>query len=328
MDSERAAPARAAELEAADPVPSLRDEFCIPPWPGGAVTEWAYMAGNSLGLQPRAARSAVAEELDEWARLGVEGWFESREPWLEYAGSLRASIARLVGASPEEVAAMNTLTVNLHLLMATFYRPTAERFRILIEDTAFPSDLYAVQSQAAWHGLDPASAVVRVPIDGIEAAIEREGDSLALALLPGVNYLDGRVLDVSALTRAVHATGAVAGWDLAHAIGNVPVALHDGEADFAVWCHYKYVNAGPGAPGGSLRPRALRPAARPAAPRRLVGKRSCRPFSDGAGLRARGRAPRAGPSRHPRCSRSPRSTPRSSSSTASESRPCGPAPCE
>ncbi len=210
------------------------------------------MAGNSLGLQPRAARSAVGDELDEWARLGVEGWFESSEPWLEYAGSLRASIGRLVGASPLEVAAMNTLTVNLHLLMATFYRPTAERFRILIEDTAFPSDLYAVQSQAAWHGLDPASAVVRVPIEEIPAAIEGQGDSLALALLPGVNYLDGRVVDVPALTEAVHAAGAVAGWDLAHAIGNVPLSLHASGADFAVWCHYKYVNAGPGGPGGAF----------------------------------------------------------------------------
>jgi kynureninase len=244
--------ARARQLEAADPVPSLRGEFCVPPWPDGAAAEWAYLAGNSLGLQPRAARAAIEDELDEWARLGVEGWFESREPWLEYAGSLRTSIARLVGAAPDEVAAMNTLTVNLHLLLATFYRPTAERFRIVIEDTAFPSDLYAVQSQAAWHRFDPVTAVVRVPLDGIEAAIERSGDSLALALLPGVSYLDGRVLDVAALSESVHAAGALAGWDLAHAIGNVPVSLHESGADFAVWCHYKYLNAGPGAPGGAF----------------------------------------------------------------------------
>jgi kynureninase len=243
-------PARALELEAADPLPSLRAEFRIPPWPGGTEAEWAYLAGNSLGLQPRAAQGAIEAELDEWARLGVEGWFEAREPWLEYAGSLRPSIGRLVGAASEEVAAMNTLTVNLHLLMASFYRPTAERFRILIEETAFASDLYAVQSQAAWHGHDAADAVVRVPIGEIAAAIARAGDSLALALLPGVNYLDGQVLDVAGLTEAVHAVGAVAGWDLAHAIGNVPVSLHESGADFAVWCHYKYVNAGPGAPGG------------------------------------------------------------------------------
>jgi kynureninase len=244
--------ARAAELEAADPLPSLRDEFVIPPWPGGIPPEWAYLAGNSLGLQPRAARAAVEDELGEWGRLGVEGWFESREPWLEYAGSLRASVGRLVGAAADEIVVMNTLTVNLHLLMASFYRPTTERFRILIDDTAFPSDSYAVQSQAALHGLDPAAAVVRVPADGVLDAVERVGDSLALALLPGVNYLTGGVLDVLGITEAVHRVGAVAGWDMAHAIGNVPVSLHDAGADFAVWCHYKYVNGGPGAPGGAF----------------------------------------------------------------------------
>jgi kynureninase len=147
---------------------------------------------------------------------------------------------------------MNTLTVNLHLLLASFYRPTAERFRILIEDTAFPSDAYAVQSQAAWHGLDPADAVVRVPIGDLEEAFARVGDSLAVVLLPGVNYLSGEVLDVAGLTEAVHEIGAVAAWDLAHSIGNVPVELHDSGADFAVWCHYKYVNGGPGAPGGAF----------------------------------------------------------------------------
>ena len=228
-----------------DSFPSLRDEFVIP-------EGWAYMAGNSLGLQPKAARTAIEAELEEWGRLGVEGWFESREPWLEYAGSLRGSVARLVGASPEEVVVMNTLTVNLHLLLASFYRPTVERYRILIEDTAFPSDLYAVQSQAAWHGLDPADAVLRVPVGEVEEAIARAGDSLAVALLPGVNYLNGEVLDVPGLTEAVHAVGAVAAWDLAHSIGNMPVALHDAGADFAVWCHYKYVNGGPGAPGGAF----------------------------------------------------------------------------
>ena len=228
-----------------DSFPSLRDEFHIP-------DGWAYLAGNSLGLQPKAARAAIEAELEEWARLGVEGWFESREPWLEYAGSLRSSVARLVGASPEEVAVMNTLTVNLHLLLASFYRPTRERYRILIEDTAFPSDSYAVASQAAWHGLDPADAVLRVPIGEVDEAIARAGDSLAVALLPGVNYLNGEVLDVPALTSAVHAVGALAAWDLAHSIGNVPVSLHDAGADFAVWCHYKYVNGGPGAPGGAF----------------------------------------------------------------------------
>ena len=238
-------PGRARELEERDPLPSLRDEFLVP-------DGWAYLAGNSLGLQPRAAQAAIQDELDEWARLGVEGWFEAREPWLEYAGSLRESVARLVGAAADEVAVMNTLTVNLHLLLVTFYRPTAERFRILIEDTAFPSDSYAVQSQVAWHGLDPAEAVVRAPIGEVEETIQRVGDALAVVLLPGVNYLNGEILDVAGLTEMVHAVGAVAAWDLAHSIGNVPVALHDAGADFAVWCHYKYVNGGPGAPGGAF----------------------------------------------------------------------------
>ena len=244
--------ARAAALEAADPLPTLRSEFAIPPWPDGRHAEWAYLAGNSLGLQPRAAVGAVEAELEEWARLGVEGWFESREPWLDAAAGLRASVAGLVGALEEEVAVMNTLTINLHLLLTSFYRPTGGRSRILIEDSAFPSDSYAVQSQAALNGLDPADAVLRVPIGDVEDAISEAGESLALVLLPGVNYLNGEVLDVPALTEAVHAVGALAAWDLAHAIGNVPVSLHDADVDLAVWCHYKYVNGGPGAPGGAF----------------------------------------------------------------------------
>jgi kynureninase len=245
-------PERAADLEASDPLPTLRAEFCVPPWPDGTQPEWAYLAGNSLGLQPRSTRAAIDAELAEWGRLAVEGWFESAEPWLEYAGRLRPSVARLVGASADEVAVMNSLTVNLHLLLATFYRPAGGRFRILIEDAAFPSDSHAVQSQAALHGLDPRDAVVRAPLEGLGAAVEEAGESLALALLPGVNYLTGEALDVRVLTEAVHGVGAVAGWDLAHSIGNVPVSLHDAGADFAVWCHYKYVNGGPGAPGGAF----------------------------------------------------------------------------
>jgi kynureninase len=244
--------ARAAALEASDPLPSLRGEFHVPPWPDGARPEWAYLAGNSLGLQPRAAARAVEDELAEWGRLAVEGWFEAREPWLEYAGSLRGSVGLLVGAKAREVAVMNTLTVNLHLLLASFYRPTRGRYRILIEDTAFPSDSYAVQSQAAWHGLDPAEAVLRSPISQLPDAIERAGESLAVAVLPGLSYLTGEALDIPALTESVHAVGGLALWDLAHSIGNVPVALHDAGADGAVWCHYKYVNGGPGAPGGAF----------------------------------------------------------------------------
>ncbi len=255
MDEERA-----LELDATSGS-SLRDEFALPPWRDGRHPHWAYLAGNSLGLEPLAARTAVARVLDEWGAAGVEGWFEGTEPWLERAGALRGPVARLVGAHPSEVAVMNTLTVNLHLLLASFYRPTPERHRILIEDAAFPSDSHAVQAQAALHGFDPRSAVVRLrPRPGeallrsedVVRAIEREGRGLAVVLLPAVQYLTGQVFDVAAITAATHAVGAVAGWDLAHAIGNVPVALHDAGADFAVWCHYKYVNAGPGAPGGAF----------------------------------------------------------------------------
>ncbi len=252
---------RAAALEAADPLPTRRAEFVVPPWPGGAHPEWAYFAGNSLGLQPRTAAAAIERELSEWGRVAVEGWFEAAEPWLEYVGSLSAPLGRLVGASADEVVAMNTLTVNLHLLLATFYRPAGQRTRILIEDGAFPSDSHAVASQAALHGLDPAGTVVRLAprpgedtlrTDEIVAAIEREGDRLAVVWLGAVNYLTGEVLDVAEITRAAHAVGAVCGWDLAHSIGNVPMSLHDHDVDFAVWCNYKYVNAGPGAPGGAF----------------------------------------------------------------------------
>lgn len=249
----------ALELDADDPLPSRRDLFEVPPWQGGAYPDWAYFAGNSLGLMPRQARAAIAAELDVWSDVAVEGWFEAPEPWLEYAGTTRPSIAGLVGARDDEVAATGALTVNLHLLLASFYRPTADRFRILVEDSAFPSDSHAVQSQAAWHGLDPTAVVVRVtPRPGestlrtndVVDRIAQEGEALALVLLGAVNYLTGELPDLRAITAAAHGVGAVSGWDLAHAIGNVPVELHDAGVDFAAWCHYKYVNGGPGAPGG------------------------------------------------------------------------------
>jgi kynureninase len=249
----------AIRLDADDPLSGLRAEFAIPPWPEGPHDDWAYFAGNSLGLMPHVARAAVGAELDEWARVGVEGWFEGRRPWLELAGSLRPAVARLVGASTEEVAVLGTLTVNLHLLLASFYRPVGDRRHILIEDAAFPSDSYVVQSQAAWHGLDPRETVVRVSprpgehvlrTEDLVGAIEEAGDTLALVLLGGVNYLTGEVLAMPELTAAAHGVGAVCGFDLAHAIGNIPVALHAAGADFGAWCHYKYVNGGPGAPAG------------------------------------------------------------------------------
>jgi kynureninase len=245
--------------EAADP--SRRADFLIPPWPGAAGAEWAYFAGNSLGLQPRGAAAAIEEELAAWAELAVEGWFEGARPWLASADELRPSLARLAGAEPEEVVAMNTLTVNLHLLMATFYRPTPERFRIVIEDAAFPSDSHAVASQARHHGFDPASAVVRLQPRAGEAALrtedivselERLRGGVALVLLGGVNYLTGELVEIPEVTAAAHDIGAVAGWDLAHAIGNVPLELSAWGVDWAAWCHYKYVNAGPGAPAGAF----------------------------------------------------------------------------
>jgi kynureninase len=249
---------RALARDAVDPVPTLRGEFHVPPAPGGAKAELssgryhevAYFAGNSLGLQPRATRAALLTELDDWARLGVEGHFEATHPWLPYHEELRGPAARLVGARPEETVVMNSLTVNLHLMMASFYRPAGGRRRILIEDNAFPSDSYAVRSQAAFHGLDPDHDVVRVPVESILDYLAREGERVALVLLGGVNYLTGEVLDIPAVTAAGHAAGCLVGWDLAHAAGNIPLRLHDWGADFAVWCSYKYLNAGPGAVAG------------------------------------------------------------------------------
>ena len=245
--------------EAADP--SRRAEFLIPPWPGHDGAQWAYFAGNSLGLQPRGAAAAIDEELAAWGELAVEGWFEGTRPWISSADDLRPSLARLAGAEVEEVVAMNTLTVNLHLLMATFYRPTAERFRIVIEDAAFPSDSHAVASQARHHGFDPAAAVVRLRPRAGEAALrtedivaefERLRGEVALVLLGGVNYLTGELFEIPEVTAAAHDIGALVGWDLAHAIGNVPLDLRAWGVDWAAWCHYKYVNAGPGAPAGAF----------------------------------------------------------------------------
>ncbi|WP_026404149.1 kynureninase [Actinomadura rifamycini] len=254
-----AAETEALRLDGTDPVPALRDEFLVPPAPGGRYAEAAYFAGNSLGLQPKAVAGRLREELDDWARLAVEGHTRARRPWVDYHELLREPAARLVGALPHEVVAMNSLTVNLHLMMASFYRPSGRRTRIVIEDAAFPSDSYAVASQAVHHGLDPAAAVVRLrPRDGEEhlrtedvlAFLEREGDTVALVMLGGVNYLTGQLMDMPAITKAGRAAGAVVGWDLAHAAGNVPLRLHDWDVDFAAWCTYKYLNSGPGAVAG------------------------------------------------------------------------------
>lgn len=256
----------ALALDQRDPLRPFRDRFLIPRAedisPGTSPRgQCVYLTGNSLGLQPAAVKEALLTELDDWARLGVEGHTHARHPWLPYHEPLRAPLARLVGAHEHEVVAMNTLTVNLHLLLLSFYRPTTERSRIIIEDSAFPSDSYAVESQAALHGLNPADTVIRLrPRDGETAlrtrdileAIDRAGPRLALVMLGGVNYLTGQFFDIPAITRAAHDAGAMAGWDLAHAAGNVPLRLHDWNADFAVWCSYKYLNSGPGAVAGAF----------------------------------------------------------------------------
>jgi kynureninase len=249
---------QALDLDAADPLPTRREEFCVPPFAGpaggaggaGRAAEAAYLAGNSLGLQPKALRERIGAELDDWARLGVEGHTRARRPWLPYHELLREPAAALVGARPAEVVVMNSLTVNLHLMMVSFYRPTPRRHAILIEDSAFPSDSYAVRSQAAFHGYDPAEAVVRLAPGDVLPYLRASGDRVALVLLGAVNYLTGELLDMDAITAAGRAAGAVVGWDLAHAAGNVPLRLHDTGADWAAWCSYKYLNAGPGSLAG------------------------------------------------------------------------------
>ena len=244
--------------DAADELPTLRDRFHVPPH---GDTEAAYFAGNSLGLQPKSLRARLEQELDDWARLGVEGHLEAARPWVSYHELLRDPAARLVGALPREVVVMNSLTVNLHLMMVSFYRPSGNRFKILIEDTAFPSDSYAVRSQAALHGHDPDDAVVRLrPRDGevglrsedVVTYLEAHGDDVAMVLLGAVNYYSGEYLDIEPITAAGHAAGATVGWDLAHAAGNVITRLHDWDVDWAAWCSYKYLNSGPGAVAGAF----------------------------------------------------------------------------
>ncbi len=237
---------------------SNRADFWVPPADGGPEPLTAYLAGNSLGLQPRRVEPDLAAHLQAWRDLGVEGHAEGPE-WAAFHARLRAPMSRIVGAREAEVVAMNTLTVNLHLLLASFYQPTRSRYRIMIEDTAFPSDSYAVASHLQFRGIDPADGLVRVtPRPGastldtetVAEAIAQQGDSLAMVMLGGVNYLTGELMDIPAITALGHAAGATVGWDLAHAAGNVPLALHDDGVDFAAWCTYKYLNSGPGATAG------------------------------------------------------------------------------
>ncbi len=251
------AAAAAHALDAADPLAALAAEFHHPQDRQG--TRLIYLCGHSLGLQPRSAAADVARELEDWRHLGVEGHWSATRPWADYHEWLAAPLALLAGASPREVVAMNSLTVNLHLMMVSFFRPRGARQCILIEKSAFPSDRYAVVSQLLYHGLDPSQHLFELgPRAGEDqlrpedllAAIERLGPRLALVLLPGVQYLTGQRLDLGPLADCARRHGAAVGFDLAHAIGNTPLALHEWQADFAVWCSYKYLNGGPGAIGG------------------------------------------------------------------------------
>ncbi len=232
-----------------------RDLFHIPLHNG---RESVYLCGNSLGLQPKKAREYINQELDDWASLGVEGHLHAKHPWLPYHEFLTASMARLVGAKESEVVVMNSLTVNLHLLMASFYRPTKERYKILIESDAFPSDRYAVASQVKWHGYDEHDAIILwkprpgeycVNYEDLISIIENDGDQIALILLGGVNYYTGQYLDIPSITKLGHDHGITVGFDLAHATGNMEMHLHDWNVDFAAWCSYKYLNSGPGSLG-------------------------------------------------------------------------------
>lgn len=250
--------------DAADELRSLRDEFLFPPTEEGAKIRTGdrpsvYLCGNSLGLQPRAVREELSSELDKWARYGVEGHFKSDLPWVTVDETPVEGMARVVGAKPVEVAVMNSLTVNLHLMMVPFYRPTATRHKIIIEKHAFPSDWQAVASQIRHHGFDPATSLVEIgPRDGedtlrtedVLAVVEREGPTTALVMLSGVQYYTGQLFDIPTITAAARAQGCKVGWDLAHAAGNAPLYLNAWGPDFACWCTYKYLNSGPGSIGG------------------------------------------------------------------------------
>lgn len=244
-------------MDAADPLASFRDQFYIPGAKDGQ--ECIYLCGNSLGLQPKSTHSYVSEELEDWAKLGVDGHFHARHPWLPYHEYLTEQTARLMGAHEVEVVNMNTLTVNLHLMLVSFYRPTPTRHKILVEAMSFPSDRYAVQSQIRYHGYEPQTSLIElsprngestIQCDDVQDVLDQEGDSVALVLLGAINYYNGQLMDLAGITTAGHSKGCVVGFDLAHAAGNVPLELHDWGPDFAVWCSYKYLNGGPGCVAG------------------------------------------------------------------------------
>jgi kynureninase len=249
----------ARRMDAEDPLRSFREKFHLPVGNNGEPL--IYFAGNSLGLMPKTAREIVEQELNDWAALGVDAHLEAKTPWYSYHENLREPMGRIVGAKAIEVICMNSLTVNIHLMMATFYRPTKARFKILMEDPAFPSDTYAIKTQIRQHGLDPKEALVlarpreaeaTVRTQDIVALIDKNADSLAVVLLAGVNFFTGQFFDIGTITAAAQKHGIIVGIDLAHAVGNVPLSMHDWNVDFAVWCSYKYLNSGPGAVAGAF----------------------------------------------------------------------------
>ena len=246
----------AIEQDNKDPLQEVRSEFHIPQVNG---KDSIYYTGNSLGLQPKTTAQYIQNELDDWAKYGVEGHFEARKPWFAYHEQFAAPIAKIVGGLPEEVVVMNNLTVNLNLLMVTFYRPTSKRFKIICEAKAFPSDQYAIEMQVRHHGLNPDDAIIEIaPRNGehlihhedIIEAINHAGDQLALVIMGGVNYYTGQVFDMESIADAAHQVGAFCGFDLAHGVGNIELELHKWNIDFACWCSYKYMNSGPGGVSG------------------------------------------------------------------------------
>lgn len=249
----------ARSLDQQDPLREFRERFYLPVNDMGSPK--VYFCGNSLGLQPKSVKEYLEVELEDWQKMGVEGHFQGRNPWFHYHKFFVDSLCRITGANEHEVVAMNTLSVNLHLMMVSFYQPTPKRNKIIIESGAFPSDQFAVESQVRYHGFDPDEAIIQVAPrsdehtirnDDIVQAIADNRDEVALVLLPGVQFYSGQFLDIPTITQAAHEIGAYVGFDLAHAIGNVPLRLHDWDVDFAVWCSYKYLNSGPGGVGGAF----------------------------------------------------------------------------
>ncbi len=246
----------AKKMDQNDPLYKYRKQFIFPQHKGKNVI---YFTGNSLGLQPKKGKTYVDEIMRDWAELGVEGHFKAEKPWWDYHERFAEKLSKVVGAKPEEITVMNTLTVNLHLLMASFYRPTPKRYKIICEEKAFPSDQYMLASQARFHGFDPKDAILEVKkrpgehqfrTEDIIKLIEETGEECALVLMGGVNYYSGQVLDMEKITEAGHKVGAFVGWDLAHAAGNVELKLSEWNVDFAAWCSYKYMNSGPGNASG------------------------------------------------------------------------------